>query len=35
MSEDVNEKEIEKAVLEGLVVLDEANHSAVVTFDSQ
>ncbi|MGH9971711.1 MAG: hypothetical protein ACREBG_28490 [Pyrinomonadaceae bacterium] len=33
MTDDVNEKEIERAVEEGFVVLDEANRSATIAFD--
>jgi hypothetical protein len=33
MTAEINEKEIESAVLEGFVVLDQENHSAIITFD--
>jgi hypothetical protein len=33
MTEDPNKNEIESAVLEGFVVLDEANRSALITFN--
>lgn len=33
MEKDPNKKEIESAVLEGFVVLDDANRSALITFN--
>jgi hypothetical protein len=33
MTDEINEKEIESAVLEGFVALDQENHSAIINFD--